>query len=187
MNEVADIIEESKDIQHERSPYDYELKKLKAKHRIMARMLLTGAAPIEIANTLEMTLQRVSAIIGSEMFKLYIKKLEQGLEDHAIDTVKLMQNMTPEMLVEIEKDFYTSNSKSLRLSIFDKISSKAGYGSTQKVQVGGLIEHDYSDRSKSELIQIVEQRLKKMKEAKVEDDRLLEDNVQEAEVVDETR
>jgi hypothetical protein len=154
----------------------YGLEQVRPYHREIARRLVLGQRPSEIAKDLGWSVSRLSIIINSPLFKMEIARLEQIRDTGVADVGKTLKELSPIALETVERIMYQSKSERLKLEAAETVLDRAGYGTINKVDVKGSVVHNYHNYTKEELQELVKDRLERMRQEQLEREKLLNNN-----------
>lgn len=142
----------------------YGLGYIRPYHREIARRLVLGEMQSDIARALGLSINRMSVIVNSPLFKLEVKRLEQSRDAGVADVQQTLQSISPIALEVVERTMYSSKSETLRFSAAQDVLDRAGFGKTSKVitNVTGHVTH--SNLSEAELRQLVIERVQRIKD-----------------------
>lgn len=151
----------------------YGLSNIRPRHREMARRVVLGQTQIEIAKALGISQPRMSVIVNSPLFKIEIKRLEELRDAGVADIRQDLQEMAPGALETLERTMYQGKTEKIKVQCAESILDRAGHGKINKVE--GLVQHNHSSMSHQELVDLVEQRVKRMSDASNQTQKAAED------------
>ena len=102
-------------------------------HRSMARAVVAGARPNELARLFSLGVSQISVILGSPLFEAEVARLESLAEYEAVD-VRVELQMRHGMSIEaIDRDLINEDSHKAASSAFE-VLDRTGYGKKEGVQ-----------------------------------------------------
>lgn len=92
-----------------------QLETLRPQHRAMARAMLAGALPKDLAIRYGMTLSSLTRIINSPLFKLEYYRLENSLENMVVDEVRQdLESLRPRAVEVIAEELVAQQASARR-------------------------------------------------------------------------
>lgn len=102
-------------------------------HRSMARALVEGLRPKDLAESFGFTEGQISRIINSPMFQLEVERLEKYAEDITTDTKKEIARMSVRALEILDEQMHKKDiSEQLRQNAAFDILNRAGYSKKER-------------------------------------------------------
>lgn len=108
------------------------------RHREIARRLVAGDRQIDIARSMGMTEGRLSIIVNSPLFMLYLQELSAKADDQAADIQGRLSKLAVSSMTVLENaihgtgDMKEGVSPGLKTRIAQDVLDRAGYGAVQK-------------------------------------------------------
>ncbi len=167
MGESIGVREEEK---VSKSVLKYNLRKLKPVHREIARRLLCGERPKSISKALGISASNLSIIIHSPVFQKHLKRLEERRDASVVDVSRMLRDISPVALDIIERLMYLSKNERLKFDAAESILDRAGFGKMLRSDVNFKGNMNYSNLTREEIIQLVIDRLERMKADTVTDE-----------------
>lgn len=173
----------------------YGLSAIKPRHTEIARRLVLGQTQSEIARDLNMTPARLSVICASPIFKIEYNRLKELRDAGTVDISRELQEIAPGALEVIERTMYKGKTENIQFRAAESIMDRAGYSKINKTELSGKLQHNFSNHSRQELIDIVKERIQRMSDEenktkldaeKAKDIEVEWDDVKEPENVPET-
>jgi predicted transcriptional regulator len=151
----------------------YGLSHIRPMHREIARRLVLGQRQGDVAAELGISDSRMSIIVNSPLFKREIDRLEKLREEGVQDVQRTLVEVSPLALEVVERTMYGGKSERLRFDAAESILDRAGHSKINKVDIRGNINNRVSSMSDSEVKRLIAERISRIREKTLEEERLM--------------